>query len=481
MKMKKSKITALILAVALVMSGCSSSDDKTQQTTDTTAQTSTNTVTEATTVPKTTSGDPVEITFTYWGSGAEKEAIEASIATFEDAYPNIKVKGMHIPSEDFLTKLNAMIAAGETPDISYSASWKCQFGEDGLIYNFFDLAKGDPDLSVDKYLDTCWWNWSPTESAGPIMANVTTSLMYNADMFKEANVDLPPTTVDSAWSWEEFVDVAQQLTIDSSGRNAKDPNFDSNNISQYGIMFSPNWNVYMPFVYSNGGGYLNEDMTGLGLNDPAAAKVIQNFADLINVYHVAPTAIQSNSMPAAATALASKQAAMYIDGSWNHLDLSKAGINWGVGVLPINQNYTTFLDGGSLIVFKATEHLKETMLLYKWITNPESSAEITEMFRTIWLPVQKEYYTDAKKLDFWASEDLPARPTGFKDAVVLSTYENQVIATEIDVKNFNEINTLVNSSLDQVWSGDKTAEEAMTEVKDQVDSLVDGTYSGNRS
>ena len=83
----------------------------------------------------------------------------------------------------------------------------------------------------------------------------------------------------------------------------------------------------MPFIYSNGGAYLNEDMTEFGLNDPKAAEVIQNFADLINVYHVAPTAIQSNSMPAAATALASRQAAMYIDGSWNHLDLAEAGIN----------------------------------------------------------------------------------------------------------------------------------------------------------
>ena len=43
-----------------------------------------------------------------------------------EANPNIEVDLMHIPSEDFLTKLNAMIAAGEAPDVSYSASWKCQ-------------------------------------------------------------------------------------------------------------------------------------------------------------------------------------------------------------------------------------------------------------------------------------------------------------------------------------------------------------------
>ena len=51
------------------------------------------------------------------------------------------------------------------------------------------------------------------------------------------------------------------------------------------------------------------------------------------------------------------------------------------------------------------------------------------MFRSIWLPVHKEYYTDGEKLDFWASEEFPARPEGFKDAVVQSTYDHQVIAT----------------------------------------------------
>jgi len=50
------------------------------------------------------------------------------------------------------------------------------------------------------------------------------------------------------------------------------------------------------------------------------------------------------------------------------------------------------------------------------------------------------------------------------------------VATEINVKNFNEINTLVGSALEQVWSGKKTAEEAMTEVKSQTDSLVKGCF-----
>lgn len=87
------------------------------------------------------------IKFTYWGSGDEKKAIEESVDKFMEANPNIEVDLMHIPSEDFLTKLNAMIAAGEAPDVSYSASWKCQMGEDGLIltsmifWMIWDLVK----------------------------------------------------------------------------------------------------------------------------------------------------------------------------------------------------------------------------------------------------------------------------------------------------------------------------------------------------
>ena len=73
------------------------------------------------------------------------------------------------------------------------------------------------------------------------------------------------------------------------------------------------------------------------------------------------------------------------------------------------------------------------------------------------MPVQTEYYTDPDKIDFWASEELPARPEGFQDAIVKATYDHAVVATEINVKNFNEINTLVGSALEQVWSGKKTA------------------------
>ena len=88
------------------------------------------------------------IKFTYWGSGDEKKAIEESVDKFMEANPNIEVDLMHIPSEDFLTKLNAMIAAGEAPDVSYSASWNLvkmiiclPVGGTGVLQNQQDLFR----------------------------------------------------------------------------------------------------------------------------------------------------------------------------------------------------------------------------------------------------------------------------------------------------------------------------------------------------
>lgn len=475
--MKKRILAVLVCLMMVALCACGSSGSSTPPANSTGTAPSAG---GASTAPP-AADEQVEITLTFWGSPAEKAAIEASCATFMEAYPHIKVNSMHIPNDDFLTKLNSMIAAGNAPDISYSAEWKCQMGKDGLIYNFYDLIDQDPEMSVDDYLETCWWNWSPTESAGPIMANVAPGLMYNADMFEELNVELPPTKVDEAWSWDEFVDVAKQLTLDVNGNNAHSPDFDPGNIKQYGVQFANTWISYMPFVLSNGGYYLNEDMTEFALDQPDAAEAIQRIADLINVHHVSPSAVQRSSMPAPATALQSKQIAMYVDGSWNHLDLAEAELNWGVGVLPIDENYTTFFDGGSLIIFKSTQHLDETWLLYKWITNPESSKEITDMFQSIWLPVHTKYYTDQAEIEFWASEDLPARPKGFQDAVVHATYENQVRPTEVNVINFNQIDTLVASALDQVWLGEKSAADALAEVKVNADPLVEGTYFGDRS
>ncbi|MET3545671.1 multiple sugar transport system substrate-binding protein [Paenibacillus favisporus] len=417
--------------------------------------------------------EKVKLKFTFWGSPEEKKAVEAAIEAFEKKNPNIDINPVHIPGTDFLQKLNAMIAGNEAPDVSYSAAWKLKMGEEGLIYNFFDLMKDDPSIKKEDYLDYAWWNWDKDKSAGPYQASVVPSLMYNADMFKEAGVDLPPTKAEEAWTWDQFVDAAKKLTLDRNGKHPDDPGFDPKNIKQYGVKFSLGWSSYMPMVLSNGGDYLTKDGKEFGLSKPEATEALQKIADLINVHHVSPSPVQASSIPAPATALQSKKVAMIIDGSWNHLDLSKTKINWGVGVLPVIKDYKTFFLGGSLIIFKSTKHPKEAWEFTKFLTDPQN---VLELHQGLWMPQLKKWYEDPKLIDEWANEELPGRPTGFQDAVMRSTYEHAEPSPENNVKNFVEIDTAVSAALDQVWLGEKSAEAAMKEVETKVKPLIQGTY-----
>lgn len=417
-------------------------------------------------------GEIAQLRFTFWGSPQEKAAVENAIAAFEELNPNVRIEGIHIPDE-FLQKLNAMIAGNEAPDASYSGPWKLRMGEEGLLYNFFDLMEEDPSIKKEDYLRWGWWNWDVDKSAGPFQASVVPSLMYNVDIFNELGVALPPTKVEDAWTWDEFVEVAKQLTLDRSGRNAADPDFDPEDIAQYGIQIGLGWNGYMPFVFSNGGGYLTPDGTEFGLSKPEATEAIQKVADLINVHRVHPSPIQASSIPAPATALQSRVVAMAINGSWNHLDLSVAGLNWGVGVLPIHKEYKSFFHGGSLVIFKSSQYPDETWQFTKFLTNP---LNVLEMHQGLWMPQLTAWYEDPELIELWASEDLPGRPPGFQDAVMRSTFEHAEPSPENDVRNFVEIDTAVAAALDEVWLGTKSAADAMAEVEPQIASLVQGFY-----
>ncbi|OMF30764.1 ABC transporter substrate-binding protein [Paenibacillus sp. FSL H8-0548] len=460
-------ILFVFLAVMMIVTACANGNNDSGQ--------SKNTAVNGNSTKDKSSGtnEQVKLKFTFWGSPQEKKAVEDAIKAFEGIHKNITIEPVHITGTDFLQKLNAMIAGNEAPDLSYSAAWKLKMGEEDLIYNFFDLIKEDPSIKKEDYLEYGWWNWDTDKSAGPYQAAVVPSLMYNADMFQDAGVEVPPTKASEAWTWDEFVETAKKLTLDRNGKHPDEAGFDPKNIKQYGVKFSLSWISYMPLVLSNGGDYLTDDGKELGLAKPEAAEAIQKIADLINVHHVAPSPVQASSIPAPATALQSKKVAMVIDGSWNHLDLSKANINWGVGVLPILKEYKSFFLGGSLIIFKSSKHPKEAWEFSKFLTDPNN---VLEMHQGLWMPQLTKWYEDPQLIDSWANEELSGRPIGFQDAVMRSTFEHAEPAPENNVKNFVEIDAAVAASLDQVWLGTKSAEEALKEAEERIKPLVQGTY-----
>ncbi len=478
--MKKIISISMMLVLILMLVSCAGN------TTTTTSTTASNATTSSSgTTSETMTAEGAELELMIWGSTNEQDAQRASCAAFDAKY-NTNTTVTWVASDEFFAKLTARLAANDAPSLSYSQSWNYKLYEEGYLWNFNDLISKYGEASgvtADDWIDTVWYNYSPTEVLGPVFASVTNGLMYNTELFEDAGIDLPPTTVDEAWTWDEFVEVAQKLTLDVNGNNALSPNFDPTNIKQFGIGTDLNMDIMFQFIYGNGGNILSEDGKSTDLINEKGYSVIQNFADLVNKYHVHPTKTQSSGFESVASAMKSKQLAMFMGGSWRQLDIVAADFDWGVGVMPMGDiDYVASFVGSTLLAYKAEEDSYAQYLLYTYLCDPQSSNEILSMYQTLWIPSIKAYYTDPSMIDVWASEDLPGRPTGFQDAIVKATYENRFTHPMLLIKNFPEFTTQFNELTADVWTGDETAQEAMNNLNDAVVALdiLDGTYTGER-
>ncbi len=272
--------------------------------------------------------------FTYWGNPDEKKAIENATKKFTEKYPWITVDTIQIPNSDYNTKLTAWLPERYAGYRLYDRRIWATPGQRRKFVNLFDMFAKNGETKKEDFLDYIWYNYNPDNAWGISTAGETFGLFYRKDILEKAGVGAPPTKAENAWTWDQFVEAAKKLTIDKNGKNAADPDFDPKNIKQYGVTFETWKEPLNNFIYSNGGDWLSKDGKEFTLNKPESTEAIQKLADLINVYHVAPSPLAAKSLPAMNVALQSGIAAMAIGGQWMNLDLGNAKVNYDIGVLP---------------------------------------------------------------------------------------------------------------------------------------------------
>lgn len=459
----------LLISTSAILGGCGDKTASSDSTGSTAAASSQN----STTAQDSKNTGPVKLKFTYWGSPDEKKIFEAAAKKYsEGTNGRVTVDAQCIPS-DYDTKLTAMIAGNNAPDVAMMESATITFplAEQGKLMNLKTFTDKDATINLDTIVpnDTYWANKDTLIgiSPGPEMF----LLYYNKDMFQAAGLETPPSKYSEAWTWDKFVETAKKLTVDQNGKDASQPDFDAKKIKQYGINgLTGWWGAWGNFVYGNGGDFVTKDGK-FGLSQPEATDALQKIADLINVQHVHPGPVQLKSMPGSDQALLTKKVAMVVDGQWNNLAIAKAKVNYGVGVLPkIKDNPTTLVVCGMFSIFQSTKHPDEAWALLKTLIDPESTMDMNK--GGLWMPSLKSYYTDPALIEKWATG--PARPEGYKDAAIDMMLNHSVPSPTFYVKNFNKIMDIANPALDKVWLGQQTAADAMKAVDAKAQQQVQG-------
>lgn len=238
------------------------------------------------------SGDGDTLTFMFRGGADEKAAYQAAIDKFtEDT--GVKVQMTVTDADQYATKLQAAVSGNKVPDVFYIEQANLQsYVASGVLMDITDQVEEAGvdldniwDYGVDSYRFDGTLQGTPEgrlyglpKDVGPF------AFGYNKTMLEAAGIPLPDP--DVPLTFDQFRDIAKQLTVDTDGDGALD---------QWGTGLNVQWNL-QSMVWSNGGDWTNEDRTEVTVDTPEFAEALQYFADLTTVDGVTPSASEAATL-----------------------------------------------------------------------------------------------------------------------------------------------------------------------------------------
>ena len=336
--------------------------------------------------PSTISG---EVTLGAWESSpAEGEALEAALAAFAVAYPNIDVTQETIPG-DYRVQMATNFSSGTAPDVfyvnaEYAPEWiEEQFLEplDSYIANQgFDTSTFFPGYAdIFKAEDG-------TTYGLPKDGN-TIAMGYNTDL-----VTTPPTTL------EELVTAADALKGEG---DLKAP-----------ICLSPGLDRGLAFIYAEGGSLLTEDGSASAIDSAESTAAVQWYLDLIkNGQGMTPTQLGDGWC---GEALGKGDVAFAFEGGWlkGAMDNDFPDTNWDFAEMPAGSaGKATITYTAAYSINPDSENKDAAWVVLQYLTGPAGMQKWTE--GGIAIPSRSDVPTPAGFEEIVAGADYAKPGSGF--------------------------------------------------------------------
>lgn len=375
--------------------------------------------------------------------------MEVAVAAFEEANPGIDVELIgYPPNDEGFTALNIAVQTGQGVDVLRLPSDRLlAFVAEGLIapaedyMTEEDLADFYPNvLDVVRLQDNKAMAW-------PLWV-VPMGMYLNVDVFEERGVELP----SKEWTWEEFVDVANQLTFT---RDNGEQVYGWAGFVDPGVINS--WPLFM-----NGGTSIAPVVDGqFGFDSPEAIASIQRYADLALVEQVTPPDFGAMADAEVKGGFTNGQLAMIIDATGPAAQFRADGVNFEIYPIPtVGDNETVTAGAVGLIA----------------VVQQDDAARVAAGMDLA------RYLTSAA-----VQEDVPPsenHPVGFylapgaRASVQVAPPLDQFLpflpymyVTPI-LQSWTKITRIIHPELQNVIFGQTTAEEAMTGIADDINALL---------
>ena len=335
---------------------------------------------------------------------------------------------------------------GSLPDVFWMHSNESErYMSNDMLLDLTDKIADSSEIDPANYPEDIWGLYTYDDKYYAVPKDVDTiALWYNKTLFDEAGLEYP--TAD--WTWDDVTEAAKKLTKDDG--------------SQYGLAMGngSNQDGYYNMVYDNGGYIINDDKTQSGWDDPKTIEAMQTMEGWIND-GVMPS-LETMSENGNDVLFESGKVAMITQGSWMlaaYRDNEYTAANCDCVELPKSATTgrrASIYNGLGWAASATTEHPDEAWQLIEYLGSKEAQEKQAE------LGVTMSAYTGTS--DAWAkSADFNLQAyLNMMDDMVIRPYSRTTVTWE------NEDSEIMKD----VFSGDKTMEEACKAMADQMNECL---------
>lgn len=363
----------------------------------------------------------------YLSGETANDSINASIAEFEKANPDIKVKRTTFAFADLSKSILQGSVGGQVPDVAVVDVVDNQ--------NFASLGMLK-DLSNDGINKSDFFDgpWSSVVYEGktygiPLNSN-NLALYYNKQMLKDAGVEVPT-------DWASLKDVAKKTTKG-----------DVKGLAISAVKSESATFQILPFVWQTGG-----DLKDYATSGATALAYLRGLIDDGSMSE----AVSNYTQEDARTQFITGKSAMMINGPWELATLTKdAQFDWDVAPLPKDKRAATSMGGENVVVMNGAKQSDAAVKLAKFLTSAEGA---------------KIYCDGSGQLS--SRPDLQGKLKLSNDAK-LKVFESQLADAHARAygKDYPKISEAIQLSMQEALTGASTPEAAAKKAADSINPLL---------
>ncbi len=386
-----------------------------------------------------------QMTFTTWVSAAEAAAYKSIIAAFEAKNSGVKIKLEQVPYGQMNQGIDARLQAGKAPDLFRTTYNDVGFyGKQGGLS---DLSSFFPKSYAGRFTPSLWAAISSDGKPFGVPQHTDVSaIVYNKALFAKAGIKNVPTSLTSAWTWDEFLGVARTIKTKTGA---------------YG--FAMNWQLFgcyrwLTFLYQAGGNML--DAQGKpALSGPAGEKTLAFFKKWSDE-KLYPPNCQPKGPAYPDEIFPAGKIGMIFTGDFlvpELADLVKK-FKWGATYMPRDKGQATDLGGTAVVASRDAKNPELAAKFLQFLVTDANQKLFCEKTGT--LPTLKSL--SKAKLAFSTRPDL--MPVFVKQATTLPTR----LVQEVSIPGFTAVNNAMVSQLEAFLVSGQSATDTLKNMDGAV-------------